>query len=405
MKFLPHEINCLMNYGPHDYRLVKKAMPVPKKNELLIRVLGCGICASDIHCFHGAPMFWGDDASRAWVKTPVTPGHEFFGEVVKEGEGALEHFGVKIGDRVIAEQIIPCQACRFCQNGQYWMCEKHDIYGFQGEDADGGMSEYIIFKPGSRVHVIPPGLSMDQCVLIEPFSCAIHAVQRASIELNDVVVLAGAGPLGLGMLQIIKLKTPRHVIVIDTNPHRLSLAAYYGADTVLSPIKDNVVERVKSLTGGYGCDIYIEATGNPEAVNQGLQMIRRLGRFVEFSVFSQPATVDWSIIGDRKELDILGSHLGPGCYSTAINLFERKLLDTEGIVTNCYSLREWKKAFEDAASESSIKVVLIPGYSEMSESIASICEGGECDGASHAGVRYDHSKQLISAANISENLR
>lgn len=356
-----------MCYGPHNYCLEHHEMRLPNKHELLVKVLGCGICASDIHCYHGAPMFWGSAETAAWVKPPVTPGHEFYGEVVHAGEGALEHFGVKIGDRVIAEQIIPCGKCRYCQHGQYWMCEKHDIYGFQGMDADGGMADYMIFQAGSRVHVIPPYFTLEQSVLIEPFSCAIHAVHRASIELNDVVVLAGAGPLGLGMLQTIKLKTPKHIIVIDTLPHRLALAGFYGADTLLNPHEDDVVERVKALTNGYGCDIYIEATGNPEAVNQGLQMIRRLGRFVEFSVFSQPATVDWSIIGDRKELDIRGSHLGPGCYQTAIDLFERELLSAEGIVTKCYPLSQWQQAFNDAASSASIKVVLVPEHNWLKE--------------------------------------
>lgn len=114
------------------------------------------------------------------------------------------------------------------------------------------------------------------------------------------------------------------------------------------------------MTDGYGCDVYIEASGNPAAVTQGLQMIRKLGRFVEFSVFSRETTVDWSIIGDRKELDIRGAHLSPGCYETVIDLFSRKLLTAEGIVTHKFPLERWEEAFETFGTPEAVKVLLIP---------------------------------------------
>jgi 2-desacetyl-2-hydroxyethyl bacteriochlorophyllide A dehydrogenase len=360
MTTLPTTIKRLVNHGPEDYRLETAALPQPGERELLVKIGACGICASDFHCYHGAPMFWGNETFPRYVKTPVVAGHEFYGEVVAAGPGAEEHFGVAPGDRVIAEQIVPCDKCRFCRSGQYWMCEKHDIYGFQAQDADGGMADYMLFKPTSRVHKIPQSLSLEECALIEPFACSVHAVNRASIEFNDVVVLAGAGTLGLGMVQAIRLKTPKKLIVIDTMPHRLALAKQLGADEVLNPLDEDVVARVKAMTEGYGCDVYIEATGNPAAVNQGLQMVRKLGRFVEFSVFSRETSVDWSIIGDRKELDIRGAHLGPGCYETVIDLFHRGLMTAEGIVTHKFSLDNWQEAFKTFGTPEAVKVLLVP---------------------------------------------
>ncbi len=105
------------------------------------------------------------------------------------------------------------------------------------------------------------------------------------------------------------------------------------------------------LTDGYGCDIYIEATGNPSSVVQGLQMIRKLGRFVEFSVFSNPVTIDWSIIGDRKELDILGAHLSPYCFPFVIDGIANKKLNTDGVVTNVFSISDWENAFIHATGK------------------------------------------------------
>jgi len=139
-------------------------------------------------------------------------------------------------------------------------------------------------------------------------------VNRGDLQLDDVVVIAGAGPLGLMMVQVARLKTPKKLVVIDLLEERLELARQYGADVTINPKQENALEVIKSLTGGYGCDVYIEATGAPVAVNQGLELIRKLGRFVEFSVFGADTTADWSVIGDRKELDVRGAHLGPYCY-------------------------------------------------------------------------------------------
>lgn len=353
----PEIMTAIINHGPKDYRLETVATPKIGAGELLVKVEACGVCASDVKCHSGAVMFWGDNP---WVKTPVVPGHEFFGTVVELGDGAAEKFGVVLGDRVIAEQILPCGKCRFCHSGQYWMCEPHDMYGFQSKIADGGMAEYMVFKKNSRVHKIPDSVSLAEAAIIEPMACSIHTVNRADIGFNDVVVIAGAGPLGLGMVQAAKLKTPKTLIVIDTLDDRLDLAKLYGADIVINPMYEDSVATVKSLTDGYGCDIYIEATGVPAGVKQGLEMIRKLGRFVEFSVFGQETTVDWSIIGDRKELDIRGAHLGPYCYETVINLFERGLLTAEGIVTHEYPLGDWENAFEKASGPDSVKVLLIP---------------------------------------------
>ena len=115
------------------------------------------------------------------------------------------------------------------------------------------------------------------------------------------------------------------------------------------------------MTDGYGCDIYIEATGHPSSVIQGLKVIRKLGTFVEFSVFSGPTTVDWSIIGDRKELDILGSHLSPYCFPFVIDGISKNILKTDGIINRTFTLDEWEKAYEYATGKyGDFKIAFIP---------------------------------------------
>ena len=357
-----NRMTAIVCHGPEDYRVEQIERPHPGPSEMVIRISACGICASDCKCWSGARMFWGDQAGgvAGWVKPPVVPGHEFFGVVDELGADAAAHFGVQTGDTVIAEQIVPCDRCRYCRSGQYWMCEVHNIFGFQRQVADGGMSDYMLIPRSARVHTIPKSMSLADAAIIEPLSCAIHVVNRSDMRLDDVVVIAGAGPIGLMMVQVAHLRTPRKLIVIDMVRERRELALKFGADLVIDPAAEDADAIVKAHTGGYGCDVYIEATGSPAGVIQGLELIRKLGRFVEFSVFGKETSVDWSVIGDRKELDIRGAHLGPYCYPIAIDLLDRGLVTSAGIVTHDYAFEDWDEAIRVANSLESIKVLLQP---------------------------------------------
>ena len=365
----PDSMQAVVCHAPEDYRLERLTKPLVGPGEALISIAACGICASDCKCYSGAKMFWGSAGVPAWVKAPVIPGHEFFGYVEELGEGAAERFNVCKGDRVIAEQIVPCEKCMFCKSGKYWMCEVHNIFGFQRLVADGGMADFMRLPPTSRVHKIPASISLADAAIIEPLSCAIHTVNRGDIQLDDVVVIAGAGPLGLMMVQVAHLKTPKKLVVIDPLPARLALARQYGADVVIDPKNEDVGGLIKGLTAGYGCDVYIETTGVPIGVTQGLDLIRKLGRFVEFSVFGAETSADWSIIGDRKELDVRGAHLGPYCYPIAIDLLARGLVTSKGIVTHEFALTDWEAAFTLANSTHSIKVLLVPRRDTADEGI------------------------------------
>lgn len=349
---------AVRNHGPRDYRVERIERPRARPGEAIVRVEAAGICGSDGKCFSGSDMFWA--GSSPWVKAPVTPGHEFFGTVVELGEGAAERWGLAVGDKAIAEQIYPCDRCRYCQRGQYWMCEIHDIYGFQRDTADGAWAEYMRFGAHSRVHKLPPDIRREAGVLVEPLSCAIHAVERGDIQLGDTVVLAGAGTLGLLMLQVIKLKSPALVIVQDVKPERLELARQLGADVTVNVKETDPVAKVKSLTDGYGADVFIEASGYAPAVLQGLDLLRKLGTFVAFGVFGEKTSADWSIIGDRKELTIHGAHLGPFTYPKAIDYLHRGVVKAEPIVTTRLPLSQFRQGVDAVLAGKGIKVMLDP---------------------------------------------
>jgi threonine dehydrogenase-like Zn-dependent dehydrogenase len=347
-------------HGIGDYRLEEVAIPEIGPDEVLVRVLATGVCASDVKAAHGAGRIWGSEEFPRYIEPPVIPGHEFVGQVVALGERAASELHLAPGDLAIAEQIVPCWQCRYCRRGQYWMCERHDIFGFR-QRAQGSWAEYMKFPAGSIVHQVPTTVAAHHAALIEPLSCAIHAVERANIQLGDVVVIAGMGPIGLCMLQVARLRSPGLLIALDVRPFRLEAASELGADLVLNPAEADAVAEVRRLTEGYGCDVYIEATGSPKGVSQGLQMIRKLGTFVEFSVHAGPAAVDWSIIGDQKELDVLGAHLGPYCYPKAIRLLEKGTIAAERIITHRLPLSQFREALSLAEEgDSSLKVILEP---------------------------------------------
>jgi len=356
----PTMMKAVVCYNPGDYRFEQVPVPVPGPNEVLTTVEACGICMGDVKTFHGAPSFWGDAEQPRYVKPPMIPGHEFIGRVVVAGPGGEEHHKVRIGDRVISEQIVPCWQCRFCTHGDYWMCEKHDLYGFQN-NVNGAMAEYMVYPKEAIVHHVPDGVPIEEAILVEPLACSLHAVERAEVKPDDVVVVAGAGTLGLGMLGALRLLNPKRIIALDTRRERLELATRLGADLTMNPRETDVVKEVKALTDGYGCDVYIEAAGYAPSVNQGLAMIRKLGTFVEFSVFNDEATVDWSIIGDRKELNIHGSHLGPYTYPRAIDYVATRKIDVRGFVTHQFPLERFADALGVMErGENSLKVILRP---------------------------------------------
>jgi len=357
---LPKTMKAVVTHARGDYRLEEVPVPQAGPGEVVVKVEIAGVCASDSKCHEGAPMFWGDEHRTAYIKTPCIPGHEFSGQVVQLGEGAGEKHGLAIGDRVISEQIVPCWRCRFCTTGKYWMCIEADVYGFRPY-VNGAMAEYMRFPAGALNYKLPADMARERAVLIEPLACSIHAVQRGEIELGDVVVVAGAGTLGLGMVGAARLKSPGLLVSLDMMDSRLELAKRVGADLVINPGKEDAVQRVLDLTDGYGCDVYIEATGHPDAVNQGLLMIRRLGTFVEFSVMPAPVSADWTIIGDTKELNVHGSHLGPYVYPLAIKYLHEGTIVLDGVVTHKLPLDRYEEAFEKVHSaKDSIKVAIEP---------------------------------------------
>jgi len=176
----PKTMKAVICHGPKDYQLDDIPVPARGPGELLVRVEAVGICASDLKCYQGAAKFWGDDSRPAWAETEVVPGHEGVGLVVELDDEARARWNVEVGDRVVAEQIVPCWKCRYCLRGQYHMCQPHDIFGFKRR-TPGAMAEYMVYPVEAIVHKISKNMPPAHAAFAEPLSCAVHAVERADI--------------------------------------------------------------------------------------------------------------------------------------------------------------------------------------------------------------------------------
>lgn len=354
-------MTAVVCHGPEDYRTEEVPLPSAGPGEVLIRVGACGICGSDVKCYTGAPLFWGTNGEGGYCEPPVITGHEFAGTVEELGDGAGERHGIAVGDSVVAEQILPCGRCRFCREDAYWMCEPNELFGFKRGRAEGGMAEYAIFPANARVHRVDPRLSEIEAAYLEPLACAVHAVERGGIRPGDVVVVAGIGSIGLCMLQVARMYNPSLVIAVGTRPHRLETASLLGADVTVNAREQDPATVVRELTGGYGCDVCVEASGGADGPQQALEMTRKLGTIVAFSSMKNQVRVDWNLAGDQKELTIRGSHLGPYCYPKAIRAVAERQVDVASLVTAQFGLHEFDRAITAAGDGSGIKTMVVPG--------------------------------------------
>ncbi|HET9548234.1 MAG TPA: alcohol dehydrogenase catalytic domain-containing protein [Desertimonas sp.] len=353
-------MSAVVCHGPRDYRLEEVPIPERGPGEALVEVEAVGICASDLKCFNGAVKFWGDAERPPYVETNVIPGHEFVGVVVEIDDDASRRWGVAVGDRVVSEQIVPCWQCRYCRRGEYWMCAVNNVYGFK-RATQGGMASHMVFPVEALVHIVSKDLPPAHAAFTEPLACSLHAVERAGISFGDVVVVAGCGPIGLGMVAGAAAKSPANIVALDASDGRLELARRCGATETVNVANEDPTALVMDLTEGYGADVYLEGSGHPSAVPQGLGLLRKLGTFLEYSVFGSAVTVDWTIISDDKELDVRGAHLGPHCWPAAIRMIESGALPLDGICSHQLPLADFAEGLALVADGTqSVKVTLLP---------------------------------------------
>jgi L-iditol 2-dehydrogenase len=338
-----------MLHGVKDLRVEDVDVPGVGIGEVLVKIKAATTCGTDVKIYQRGYV-------EKIIKLPTIFGHEWAGEVVEVG-GNLDW--PKKGMRVRAGNSAPCLHCNMCQKGKYNLCE--DMIWLWGAYA-----EYIKV-PARTVLVnmqeIPSHVSFEEAAITEPLACVLHGVEEANVKLGDTVAVIGAGPIGLLHLLTVKKMGAEKVVVIDLVDERLSVAKELGADETINAGKENAVEKVQQLTGGYGADIVIEAIGSPATWEQALRLARKGGTVLEFGGCPPGTEIKLNTeMLHYGELTVLGAfHTTPLHFRKALSLISSRTVDVRPLVTKRMRLEDIKQAFEIlSTSKNEIKIAIAP---------------------------------------------
>jgi threonine 3-dehydrogenase len=331
------------------FKITRKKIPNElKSNEVLIKVLATSICGTDVHIYK-----W-DRWSQGRIKPPLTVGHEFCGEVIEVGSEVRK---VKVGDVVSAETHIVCGECEFCRRGEYHICKNTQIIGV---DTDGCFAEYAKM-PADNLIINSKDIDPKYLSIQEPLGNAVHTMLHFDI-IGKTVAVVGCGPIGLMGVNVAKAVGASKVIAIEVNDYRINLAKELGADVVINPLKENVIERVLEETNGMGVDVVGEFSGNKTAIEQAFKYVKAGGKMSMLGIVDSNIDIDLSNDIVFKGITIYGV-VGRIMFDTwhqVTGLVQSGKLDLEKIVTHTFKLTEIEEGMKVMMSGNSGKVVLIP---------------------------------------------
>jgi L-iditol 2-dehydrogenase len=300
--------------------LVDVEPPAIKDDEVLVTPRSVGICHSDFELLEGRYIIP--------FAYPITPGHEWAGQIVEVGRDVTDY---RPGDRVVGECVIGS-----------------DHFGFS---LSGAAAEYFVARP-EWLHRVPERLTDTQAALVEPFSCAYYAAMRVgNLNASDTAVVFGAGPIGLSCVAVASTLGAR-VIAAEPNPARAELARRLGAEEVVDPTSDDLLDAVRELTGGRGADVVMEASGQPAAMAAALDVAGFDGRLVNIGIDVGRSTEARLGLIQSKQLRIRGTIGSPGVWPQTLRFLARTGLDLSPMVTSRYPLDQAPDAYAAARQTS-----------------------------------------------------
>lgn len=334
----------LVEHG--KFRLEEVPEGVPGPDEVLVRVVMCGICGSDIHAYHG---------KHAFIHCPIVLGHEFTGVVKSVGEHVKD---LTEGQKVVVEPNLACGECYNCQTGRYHVCENLKVIGCQ---APGAYADSIVV-PRDKVLPIPDEMDFDTAVLVEPLAVGVHAVRRSGLAMGDRVLVFGVGPIGLMTLMAAKSLGAKKAIAVDILDGRLELAKEFGADAVCNPERDDVSEIIAAEFGPEKADITFECSASEKALNQAIDLARKGTSIVQVGCFGSPVTINNMSYVQEHELTIVGTMMyRKDDYQIALQILGEKRWPVKKLITHRFPLEQVAEAFRvlDEEKDKVIKAVLV----------------------------------------------
>lgn len=312
----------------------ERDIPKAKDNEVLVKLEYVGICGSDLHYYETGAI--GDYV----VEPPFVLGHEPGGTVVEVGKN-VKH--LKVGDRVALEPGKTCGHCEFCKTGRYNLCP--DVVFFATPPVDGVFQEYVAHE-ADLCFKLPDNVSTLEGSLIEPLAVGFHAAIQGDAHLGQKAVVMGSGCIGLVSMMALKARGVSEVYVVDIMEKRLEKALELGATGVINGAKENVLERVKELTGGAGADLVIETAGTEITTRQAIHMAKKGSNIVLVGYSkSGEMTLPMSLVLD-KELTFKTVFRYRHIYPMAIDAVASGKVNLKGIVSDVFGLDEAQKAMD-----------------------------------------------------------
>jgi L-iditol 2-dehydrogenase len=341
-------------HGPEDLRIEQAPIPEIGSGEILLKVDAASVCGTDIRILHGAHRKYPPGTVRI-------PGHEVAGTIARLGEGIV---GYQEGQRVFVAPNWGCGHCRQCVSGKNNLCAD---YGATGITVDGAFAEYLrVPAPAvlqGNVMPVAPAVDPAHAALIEPFACVLHGQDVLEIQPGEVVLVMGAGPIGLMHLKLALLRGAGRLLVSEPLAERRALALAMGADAAIDPVTQDLGGFVRESTGGLGADVIIVAAPSHAAQEAALQLAAIGGRINFFGGLPKDRPLiqlDANLV-HYKELRVTGT---TACSTSdcrrAAEIVSSGKIDLGDLVSLRYPLQQAREAFAAAEQGSALKVVIQP---------------------------------------------
>jgi 2-desacetyl-2-hydroxyethyl bacteriochlorophyllide A dehydrogenase len=330
-------------YNAHDAKVEERPEPKAQEGYILVEVNVCGVCGTDKHIYEGSYP----------ARFPVVPGHEFSGVVVEVGRGVSQF---QKGDRVTIDPNIPCGTCHFCRSGRPHFCVNNLTIG---QHVDGAYAP-LVSLPAKQAYLLPDRMSLDQGAMTEPVACAVHGIDRAQIKPGETVVVLGAGPIGLILMQLAKAAGAGKIIVSEPRESRRRLALELGADWAVDPRSEPLKQIVQRETE-YGADLVIEAAGVAETVQQAFDLIQPTGKILVFGACDPKDEIrlfPYNIY--RYEWSIIGSFVLPYTMERAMELIASGRVKVEPLFSHRLPIEKVHEAMDLMGTPEPIKILMDP---------------------------------------------
>ena len=337
-------------YGRHSLAVEELPRPVPGPEEVLIRVMACGVCGTDVHIYEGDP-------GAADCPPGTVIGHEFSGVVEAVGQLVQK---TKPGDRVCVDPNRLCGGCSYCLEGIGHFCERMTGYG---TTVNGGFAEYCVV-PQTQVYPVADHITFAQAAMAEPVSCCLHGIDLCGIRPGDTVLIIGGGMIGLLMLQLARLSGAACCVLLEPSEAKREAAKRLGAALCIDPLKEDVAQALeKHRVGRMG--VVIECAGLKSTAQQAIALAGNAATVMLFGLTRPEDEISvrpFELF--QKELTLKASYINPYTMGRAVRLINSGRLDVSSMVAGTLPLEQLEEVLSSPELRAKGKYVIVPNGEE-----------------------------------------